>query len=908
MTIRNLEFAFRARSVAFIGATPREGSVGQKVVRNLRNGGFHGEIWPVNPHHEHIYGLPCFPSVAALPATPDLGVIATPPETIPGLIAELGSRGTRAVVVLTAGLSRESGLRQAMLDAARPHNLRIIGPNSLGLFVPTIGLNASFAHIAPAAGGLAFLSQSGALASAVLDWTADRRIGFSTVVSLGDMADVDVADLLDMLAGDRATNAVLLYLETVINTRKFMSAARAAARLKPVIVIKSGRSAAAAKAAATHTGALAGADGVVNAAFRRAGLLRVRDLDQLFQAAETLARFKPIGRGRLGIVTNGGGAGVLAVDRLVDFGGELAVLSEATIVALDAALPATWSRANPVDIIGDAGPERYRQAVEAVFADPDVDALLVMACPTALASAERSAEAVIETVKVLDAAEPRRFKPILTSWLGEHDAGPARARLRSAGIATYDTPADAIQSLTYLTGYSAAQRALLQTPPALPADFAVDAATARALFANVAAEGRNTLTEPEAKTALACFGIPVVETLVARKIEEVEALAGSVLGKSEAVAVKLLSRDVTHKSDVGGVVLGLRSAAAATQAARAIRERLAAKAPKARIDGFTVQAMVDRPKNAHELIIGVSEDSLFGPTILFGAGGTAVEVVADTAIALPPLDMKLALDLIGQTRIARLLGGYRSRAPADVDAVALALVRVSQMVIDCPEIAGLDINPLLADGDGVIALDARIVIDPKRIGARTPNERLSIRPYPSAWEQDARTASGREVTLRPIRPEDAHLYPDFIAKLENRDIRLRLLAPRKTFSDDFLARLTQIDYAREMAFVAIDPESGALAGVARLAADPDYTRAEYAVIVRSDLKAQGIGWSLMEHLIAYARADGLQRLEGTVLAENVGMLEMCRELGFAIARDPEDPGACQVRIELAADVNRSVPG
>ena len=899
MTIRNLESAFRARSIAVIGASVKEGSVGQKVMNNVRNAGFAGAIWPVNPHYDSVYGLQCWPTVAALPGTPDLAVIATPAATVPGLIAELGVRGNRAAVVLTAGLTRESGLRQAMLDAARPHNLRIIGPNCLGLFVPAIGLNASFAHLTPSEGKLAFLSQSGALASAVLDWAVDRKIGFSTIVSLGDMADVDVADLLDMLAGDGSTNAVLLYLETVINTRKFMSAARAAARMKPVIVIKSGRSAAAAKAAATHTGALAGADGVIDAAFRRSGLLRVRDLEELFDAAETLARFKPIERGRLGIVTNGGGAGVLAVDRLVDFGGELATLSAETIAALDAILPATWSHGNPVDIIGDAGPERYDAAIQAVFADANVDALLVMACPTALASAEGSAEAVVATVKRIDASRPQRFKPILTSWLGEHDAAPARAKLRNAGIATYDTPADAVQSLSYLTGYSQAQRALSRTPPDLPIDFSVDAAAARALLAKVAGEGRTTLTEPEAKTILGYFGIPVVETHVAERLEDVEAIAGELLVRSRAVAVKLLSHDISHKSDVGGVVLGVRSPIGAKRAAEGIVDRLKTKAPTARVDGFTVQSMVDRP-NAHELIIGVNEDNLFGPIILFGAGGTSVEVVADTAIALPPLDLKLAHDLIGQTRIARLLAGYRDRAPADVDAVALTLVRVSQMVIDCPEIAGLDINPLLADGDGVMALDARVVIDPKRIGDKAPNERLAIRPYPSAWQRRVRTVAGREVTLRPIRPEDAHLYADFTAKLENEDVRLRVLAPRKFFAHDFLARLTQIDYAREMAFVAIDPESGQLLGVSRLVADPDYTRAEYAVIVRSDLKGTGIGWSLMEHLLAYARAEGLKLLEGTVLAENTKMLEMCRELGFSVMPDPENPGHCAVRIDLAA--------
>ena len=452
MTIRNLEYAFRARSVAIIGASPRDGSVGLFVTQNVRNAGFKGPIWPVNPKHDSIYGLPCFRDIASLPAAPDLAIVATPAHAVPGVIAELGERGTRAAMVLTAGLTRESGLRQLMLDAAKPHMLRILGPNSLGMFVPGIGLNASFAHIAPAPGKLAFLSQSGALASAVLDWAVDRKIGFSAVVSLGDMADVDVADTLDMLAGDSNTKAILLYMETVYNTRKFMSAARSAARLKPIIVIKAGRHAAGAKAAATHTGALAGSDGAVDAAFRRAGLLRVTDLEELFQAAETLARFSPIERGRLGIVTNGGGAGVLAIDRLIDYGGEIANLAPETLAELDKVLPATWSKANPVDIIGDAGPDRYRAAIEGVFNDDNVDALLVMACPTALASPSGSAQAVADTVRDIDAKHPARFKPILTCWLGEHDAGPARAILRDAGVATYDTPSDAVRALTYLSG------------------------------------------------------------------------------------------------------------------------------------------------------------------------------------------------------------------------------------------------------------------------------------------------------------------------------------------------------------------------------------------------------------------------------------------------------------------------
>jgi acetyltransferase len=896
MTIRNLEHAFEARSVALIGATPRPGSVGSKVLGNLTGAGFKGPIWPVNPGRDSIDGLRCYASVADLPEAPDFAVIATPPATVPQLIGELGARGTRAALVLTAGISEKSGLRQAMLDAAQPWCLRIIGPNSFGLFAPALGLNASFAHLAPAPGHLAFLSQSGALASAVLDWSAERDIGFSTVVSLGDMADVDVGDLLDLLAGERQTRAILMYLETVPDARKFMSAARAAARVKPVIVIKSGRHAAGAEAAATHTGALAGADGVMDAAFRRAGLLRVIELPELFDAAETLSRFRPIERGRLGIVTNGGGAGVLAVDRHLDFDGELAALAPETIAALESRLPANWSRANPVDIIGDAGPERYTAAAEAVLADPNVDALLVMSCPTALASPDEAADALIAVVEG-ERGPHGRNKPVLTSWLGDHSVQNARQRMRKAGIATYDSPGDAVRSLSYLVGYSKAQNALSRTPPELPDSFSTDAAAARKAMAQAASEDRSLLSEPEAKAVLAAFGVPVAETVVADSVESVEAIAADLLTRNGALAVKIVSRDITHKSDVGGVVLNLASPDAALQAARDIARRAGEARPDARIDGFAVQAMIDRP-DAHELIVGIDDDALFGPTILFGAGGTSVEVVADSAIALPPLDLQLADDLIGRTRIARLLAGYRSRPPADMDALRLALVRVSQLIIDCPEVVGLDINPLLADSAGVMALDARLVIDPVRFGAAAPNPRLAIRPYPSRWERRLTTRGGLDVHLRPIRPPDERLYAEFLDKLEDRDIRLRLLAPRKAFPHDFLARLTQIDYAREMAFVAIDATTGALLGVARLAADPDYTRAEYAIVVRSDLQGRGLGWSLMEHLLAYARAEGLGKIDGFVLAENTEMLSMVRQLGFSVSSEPGEPGLTRVEISL----------
>lgn len=892
MTIRNLEFAVRPRSVAVIGASAREGSVGGVVLRNIVDGGFEGDIWPVNPKYREVAGLTCHAGVADLPGAPDLAVIVTPPRTVPGLIGELARKGTRAAVVITAGLTRENGLRQAMLDAAKPHLFRVIGPNTVGLMIPPIRLNAGFAHMAASPGGIALLSQSGAIATSLIDWAAENNIGFSHIVSLGDMADVDVGDYLDMLAGDASTRAIVMYLETVPNPRKFMSAARAAARVKPVIAVKSGRHEQAAKAAATHTGALSGADRVVEAALARAGILRVDGLAELFDAAETMARFSPLERTRVAIVTNGGGAGVLAVDQLVDCGGEMAELSAATIAALDADLPPTWSRANPVDIIGDAPPERYRAAVRAVAADPGVDAIMVLNCPTGLASPTDAARAVAALT------ERGRIggKPMLTCWLGEYTARHGRRILQQAGVASYETPADAATAVAYLSDWSRTQKALTRVPSSRGEDVQVDRAAALAVFRSAAAEGRAMLTEPEAKAVAAAYGIPVPETIVAATPEEAGAAAAKLLETSERVVVKLLSKAVSHKSDVGGVILGLETAEAAEAAARTIAGRLARHAPGAALEGYAVQPMVAR-KQAQELILGMSRDPIFGPVILFGAGGVAVEVMDDTAMALPPLDDVLAGDLVDRTRVGRLLAGFRDRKPADRTALTAALNGLSQLIVDFPCVVAMDVNPLLADHEGVMALDARIEIDPAAVERPGPNPDLAIRPYPAGWETDLSTGAGT-YHIRPIKPVDVALYPDFLARVSPDDIRLRFLAPRRNFPDEMLMRLTQLDYDRDMAFVALEAETGALAGIGRLSCDPDRTFAEYALLVRSDLQGQGLGWTLLGRLLDYARAEGIGRIEGTVLAENERMLAMCREYGFETAHHPDERGASLVSLTL----------
>ena len=894
MTIRNLTKLLAPQSVVLIGASPQPASVGNIVGRNLAEGGFSGPVWLVNPRHKSIDGAICYASVASLPGVPDLAVIATPPPTIPKLIAELGARGTRAAVVITAGVGPE--LRDEMLKAAQPYCLRIQGPNCLGLLLPAIGLNASFSQRMPAKGDLAFLSQSGALITAIVDWASTRRVGFSHIVSLGDMADADFGDFLDYLAGDRGSRAILLYMEHLTHAPKFMSAARRAARSKPVIVLKTGRHATAAKAAMSHTGALAGADAAYNAMFRRAGLLRVQELEELFQAAEILASRSHLKGERLAILTNGGGAGVLAADTLADLGGGLAELSPTSRDKLDAALPPTWSKGNPVDIIGDASAERYGRAMQAVLEDANSDAVLVMNCPTALASSEQAARAVIEAVEENKSAS-RSHKPVLVNWLGDGAAAKSQALFVEAGMPSFETPGAAVRGFMQLVRYNRAQEELMQTPPSLPADICFDKAHAAAIITEALGSGRSVLSEFEAKALLAAYGIPVVKTEVAKDPAGVEAIAAELLKADRACVVKIISDDLTHKSDVGGVRLAIKTPQEAREAADAMLAKLHDLVPAARIQGFTVQPMIERP-HAYELIAGASVDSTMGPLMMFGAGGTAVEVIADTAHALPPLDLKLARKLMRETRINRLLEGYRDRPAADLDAIALTLVRLSYLVADHLEIREIDINPLLADERGCIALDARVRIAD---AVASPRQPMAIRPYPVEWETNAELDGIGRITMRPIRPEDETLYTRFFEHVSPDDMRMRFFTAGPDLSHKRLARFTQIDYAREMAFVAIAVKSNELLGVARLVADPDYLRAEYAVIVRSDLKGHALGWRLMQHLIAYARSERLGELYGQVLAMNTTMLTMCAELGFKVEVDPSDATIRYVRLHLGVD-------
>ncbi len=893
MSIRNLDSLFDPKSVAVIGASDRPFSVGGTLRRNMRASGFAGHIFPVNPKYKALSGQPCFARVADLPEAPEMAVICTPADTVVDLIRQLAVRGTKAAVVISAGLTAEQ--KQAMLDVAKPALLRILGPNCVGLLSPHARLNASFAHIPARPGELAFVSQSGALVTAMLDWAEARQIGFSHFVSLGEHADVDFGDMLDYLASDAHTRAILLYIESIDQARKFMSAARAAARNKPVIVIKAGRSAQGQKAAASHTGALAGADNVVDAAIARAGMLRVGSLGELFLAAEILTRVKaPIGD-RMTVLTNGGGVGVLAADAAAAHGVPLAELGQPLLQSLDQVLPANWSHGNPVDIIGDAPAQRYVDALTALAQHPDdTGTLLFIQAPTAIVPSTDIARALIPVIR----PEGKAPLPLVSSWVGGPAVAEARALFTQAGIACYDLPEQAVAAIGMLQAYGRNQAELAEAPQAsqLHNGSTPDVARVREIVQQVLASGRDMLTEPEAKAVCEAYHIPVVATRTVPANALAAADEATRLGFP--VVLKILSEDISHKSDVGGVALNLNDEGDVRAAAQAMLVRVGKSHPDARIEGFTVQQMVKMPQ-AQELIIGASIDPTFGPVILFGQGGTAVEVMKDSAMALPPLNAPLARALIERTRVAKLLGGYRDVPAANIDAVIATLMAVSQLLADVPEIAELDINPLIVNHQGAVALDARVRVSAKRPAGAA---HFAIAPYPSALSENI-DWRGQPLTLRPIRPEDEERHRAFLESLDPEDIRMRLFYSRRTMERSELARLVQIDYTREMAFVATAPDGAGgekTLGVARALADPDNVGAEFGIIVRPEMKGTGLGRLLMDKLIRHQRAAGTRQLLATVLTENSRMRKLGHALGMREMPVPGDNSTLALVLDLQA--------
>jgi acetyltransferase len=879
MSTYRLDKLFRPNSLALIGASTRERSLGRTVLKNLRSGGFAGPIYLVNPKYKSIDGLTTVPSLAALAEPPDIVVVTAPPETVPGIVSEAALKGSSAAIIITAGLGHGPGsFADQCLNAARPHGLRIVGPNGLGVLVPPAGVNASFAARAAKPGDLALISQSGAIAAGLIEWSVTRSIGYSGIVSLGDAIDVDFGDLLDHFALDGQTRAILLYVEAVTAPAKFLSAARAAARVKPVVVIKSGRQAQGAKAAETHTGALAGTDAVYDAVFRRAGLLRVMDLEEMFVAAEALGRLKLFPGNRLAVLTNGGGIGVLAIDRLIELGGAASELSAETIAKLNSVLPPGWSKSNPVDIVGDADGERYAQTLEILLSDDGNDAILVLNVPTALASALDAARAITDVVLRKHSHE---LRPVFAGWIAEEVA--AGEAFEAAAIPHYATESDAVQGFMHLVRYREARETLMEAPPGLPQDFDWDIGVARRTIANALADGRRWLDPIEVSELLKAYRIPLAEVTLVQEPDQAFVAAQTLLQGHSSLVAKILSPEIVHKSDVGGVRLNLSSPAEVRTATAEILESARRAKPAAWIAGVTLHPMIVRPQ-ARELIAGVADDLTFGPIIVFGCGGTAVEVINDKGLALPPIDLNTAVDLVARTRVSRVLSGYRDVPPADLHAIALVLVKLGQMAADLPEVRELDLNPLLADSDGVMVLDARVAIAPftasEQRSAR--GSRLSIRPYPSGWQRDAKLPDGSPVLIRPIRPEDEELVRSFFAKITEEDLQLRFFARVKELNHPFIARLTQLDYSRAIAFIALAPETGDVLGAVHLHSDANHDTGEFAILVRSDLKGRGLGWILMQLVIEYAYAEQLSQITGQVLRENRTMLAMCEELGFTI--------------------------
>jgi len=871
--------------VAVIGASNEPGSPGHVVMRNLTEGKFLGPVMPLHPEQEPILGIDSYRSVDTLPLTPDMAVICTPAQEIPGYLDELGKRGTRAAVLLSRGeFRRDDEARQALhkelRKVARQHDMRFLGPNCLGFISPNVGLNASLAHRDAPGGKVAFISQSDSLFTAVLDWASSMRIGFSHFISLGDRVDMHLGHVLDFLNGDPHTRAVLLYIETIKYARHFMSAARALSRNKPLLVIKAGRSSEGAAAAAAHSGAYQGADEVYDAAFRRAGMLRVFDVDTLFDTVETLARTRPIVGDRLAILTNGGSPGFLAADELILGGGRLAELSDETRQALEKELGDTYSYFNPLVVKSAVNPEVWEQAIKLLIKDKGVDALLVMHVPTAMISSKDVAEAVARAAK-------KTKRNVLTSFLGIEDPEESREIFATAGVPTYFTPEKAIRGFLNMVQYRRNQELLMETPPSLPEEFVPDTDTARAIVHRALDQQRQRLTEIEAKDVLAAYELPIVD---ARLVSDQDGVEGCVEAARELgypVALKIISPDIQRKSLAGGVALDLQNDDAVRLAGEHILQRVRASRPEARLVGFTVQRMMRRA-GAHELALEIVTDPVFGPVIRFGQGGSLTEVLADRAVGLPPMNMQLARELISRTQVYPLLQGYRDHPAADMDKLCLSLIKMAQLVIDIPEVLELEINPLYADDKGVLAVDVQISVAKADVSGA---DQLAIRPYPKESEERATLKDGREVLLRPIRPEDEPAHYEFLEHVSAEDKRYRFFGNIGELPRSEMQKLTQIDYDREMAFIAKGPDEQGeekTLGVVRAMTDPENYASEFAILIRSDMKRLGLGKLLMEKIIRYCTDRGTNRIIGQALLSNQGMAGLAEAVGFEVRKNYED--------------------
>lgn len=897
-THQSLDVIFAPKTVAVIGATERQGSVGRTVLSNLLAApSFAGRVFPVNRHRPSVLGIQAYSKIGDVPQPIDLAVVATPAESVPDVIRQSAQVGVRGAVILSAGFKEIGGpgadLERQVLEIAKSGGMRLIGPNCLGVMNPLVGLNATFAGAMALPGNVAFLSQSGALCTAILDWSLRERVGFSAFVSAGSMLDVGWGDLIDYFGNDPVTRSILVYMESIGDARAFLSAAREVALAKPIIVLKAGRTEAAAGAAASHTGALSGGDDVVDAAFRRAGVLRVDNIADLFYMAEVLAR-QPEPKGpRLTIVTNAGGPAVLATDALIQAGGELAPLSQQSLARLNALLPPHWSRNNPIDLLGDAGPQRYADVLEIVAAEPESDGLLVILTPQDMTNPAGTARAIQLYAKVPG-------KPVLACWMGGPAVQAGIDLLNQAGIPTFSFPDTAARAFQYMWRRTYSLRALYETPVRVSEETKTSAALAEQVIATVRNSGRTLLNEFESKALLTAYEIPTVRTEIATDAEAAVLLAQ---GIGFPVVLKVFSNTVTHKTDVGGVKLNLADAPAVREAFVAIREAFLARAPGVSFEGVTVQPMVGDP-DAYELILGSSIDPQFGPVILFGAGGQLVEVFRDRALGFPPLNTTLARRLMEQTKIVRALQGVRGRKPVDLPALADLLVRFSRLILEHRWIKEIDINPLLVSAQRVLALDARIVLsDPE-----TPEDQLprpAIRPYPVQYAWPWKMRNGDAVLIRPIRPDDEPMIAKFHRTLSERSVHLRYFCAmkfRQRVSHERLSRICFADYDRELPLVVERSDSATsereILGVGRLSKLPGRSVGEFSLLISDAWQGQGLGTELLRRLVQIARDEHLRSLTASVLYDNIEMKRICDELGFDLGSRRDD-GTVRAELRLA---------
>lgn len=884
MSIRNLDKIFDPHRVAVIGASDTPTSVGYTVLRNLIGSGFRGVVYPVNAKRESIQGIQAYKDISCLPHAPDLGVICTPSHTVPGLVRSLGEAGTRGIVVISAGFREigEAGRKledQVRAEQAKFDGMRIVGPNCLGIIVPGIHLNASFAAATPKKGHIGFISQSGALCTSVLDWAIDEGIGFSYFVSVGNMLDVSMGDLIDYFGSATETQSIILYIESISEAREFVSAARAFARTKPIVAYKAGRFTQSAAAAASHTGAMAGVDAVYEAAFQRAGIERIFQIEDMFDCAELLARQQPAKGDRLAIITNAGGPGVMTTDALIARDGNMATLSDETIQKLNEVLPPFWSHNNPVDVLGDAPPERYAKAMEIVLQDKNVDAVLVILTPQAMTDSTGTAEAVGK-------AAASAHKPVLAAWMGGHTVGEGMQVLNRAGIPSYDTPEKAVKAFMHLVSYARNLEILHETPRDFPMSFTLDRQRMRNLFDTILTEGDEILSENVSKAFLDAYEIPVTKPQAARTAQEAVDVARNI---GYPVVMKIHSPQITHKTDVGGVVLSLTNDAAVTDAFNKMIQRAKEKRPDATILGVTIQKMVTVP-NAFELIMGMKKDPVFGAVLMVGMGGIAAEVFQDRALALPPLNEALARRALESLKSWPLLRGYRGKPAANIDRLIEVLIRFSYLVADYPELREVDVNPLLVTPDDVVALDARVVID-RDVVVHTvrPYSHLAIRPYPEEYVSQRELKDGTVVTLRPIKPEDEPMWHDLLGNCSTQSLWFRFSYLFKQTTHEMATRYCFIDYDREIGIVAEVEEEGQrkLIGVGRLVADVNHEAAEYAVIVVDRWHGRGLGGMLTDYSLEVAKKWGVKRVVAETTKDNARMLATFRERGFHLNDEAE---------------------